>query len=131
MTGGLKGGAFRAATRGFWGIGVGSVRVSFPVAAILFLLTFLLGVPTAGWWAVRIIRKPLAATLGIYLTVVTGILGPFGGPFGLPFALVAGISSVFCVTFTYAFLTVCVNAWSAALQRAALDSQKHLPYFDR
>jgi hypothetical protein len=105
--------------------------VSLPVAAILFLLTFLLGVPTAGWWAVKILRKPLAATFGIYLAVAAGILGPFGGPFGLPSVVAAGISSVFCVAFTYAFLTVCVNAWSAAFQRVALDSQERLPYFYR
>ena len=113
--GGNKGGAFREANRGFWGITLRSVPVSFPVAAILFLLTFVLGVPTAAWFAVKVLRKPIAVTAGLSLMILLGVVGPFAGPFGLPKMVAWGVACAFSVTFGYAFAMVTANAWSAAL----------------
>jgi MFS family permease len=94
------------------------VPVSFPVAAILFLLTFVLGVPTAAWFAVKVLRKPIAVTLGLSLMILLGVVGPFAGPFGLPTMVAWGVAWAFSVTFGYAFAMVTANAWSAALAAA-------------
>lgn len=94
--------------------------MSWPVAAILFALTFVLGIPTATYWTVKQFPLPIVATAGFAMLVSAGVVEPFGGPLGLPWIVAVGLAGVLGVTWGFAFVTISANAWWSALSEAGV-----------
>ena len=106
------------AIRGFWDIGVWGQPVSIPVAVVLFVLTFVLGIPTATWWTVTRFRSPLLVVAGFAGMVAAGLVEPFAGPLGLPWIVAAPAMLAFGGAWVFAFATITHTAWMAALSKA-------------
>ena len=92
--------------------------MSIPVAVVLFVLTFVLGIPTATWWTVKRFRAPLLVVAGFAGMVAAGLVEPFAGPLGLPWIVAAVVGLTFGGAWVFAFATITHTAWMAALSES-------------
>ena len=90
---------------------------------VLFLLTFLLGIPTTTY---AVLRKTVGFWgVGVVFAgaVEAGWVEGFGGPFGLPSPMVWGFLLIASAMWGWTFIRIGVSAWSSAY-RVVLESRE-------